>query len=500
MSSRKRTINIPLFWKFTIMISIVVAIFGFINIYLLWTSVYTSFEQEIDKRCRVLAKIVSEKALTPMVYGDNLNLYKIMDEIKQSDPSVSYIFLVNTKNELIAQTYDSHIPDALLNANSLISGDLNIKVINTSNFIHPVIRDIAYPILNGDIGTVRLGIVEEHIEQQISKATKNLLIMIIVFFVFGLTGAFFFSYIITTPIKKISQKAQIIDLNSMDSEDYNIIRRKRFGQVNLQINDEMDVLVTKFSEMLSRLKNSYIELKETQGSLVQAEKLASLGTLSSGVAHEINNPISGIKNCINRIIKNPENIEQNANYIILIKEAVDKIENVVKHLLNFSRKKDIELVETDLNKVIDNAVILTSYKIQSNKVILKALYSKKYYVDGSSNQLEQVFVNLILNGLDSILDRKKTDPELTGEIEIVINRVIDKVYVHVKDNGAGIPDHIRNNIFDPFFTSKEVGKGTGLGLSVSFNLIKEHEGKIQFSSTLGLGTEFVIELPAHLNK
>ncbi len=82
MLPQKRTINIPLFWKFTIMISIVVAIFGFINIYLLWTSVYTSFEQEIDKRCRVLAKIVSEKALTPMVYGDNLNLYKIMDEIK----------------------------------------------------------------------------------------------------------------------------------------------------------------------------------------------------------------------------------------------------------------------------------------------------------------------------------------------------------------------------------------------------------------------------------
>ena len=165
--------------------------------------------------------------------------------------------------------------------------------------------------------------------------------------------------------------------------------------------------------------------------------------------------------------------------------------------MNFSRKQDISLQETNLNQAIDNAIVLTSHKIQSNQIVVKARYKEKYFVDGSANHLEQVFVNLILNSLDAILERKQNEPDLTGEIEFIINEVSDKVYVHVKDNGDGIPEFIRDKIFDPFFTSKEVGKGTGLGLSVSFNLIKEHKGKIQFSSTKGLGTEFVIELPVH---
>lgn len=495
MLNRKKIIRIPLFWKFAIISIFVIFIFGSINIYLLWSSVYTSFEKEIDKRCKVLAKIVSDKALTPMVYDDFVDLYNILDEIKQSDPSISYIFLLNNANELIAQTYDIKLPEGLLYANSLKSGVYNIKVINTRNFKYPVIRDIAYPILNGEVGTVRLGIVEEHIEQQIMAATKNLVIMIIAFLVFGLSGAMFFSYIITSPIKKISQKAQTIDLSYIDSEDYNFGLRKMILPFNLQIDDELDVLMEKFSEMLSRLKNSYIELRETQGALTQTERLAALGTLSSGVAHEINNPISGIKNCLNRIIKNPENIEQNLKYINLIKEATERIENVVQHLLKFSRKQDILLEKTNLNLVIESAISLTGHKLSSSQVQVITDYNNTYFVNGSSNHLEQVFVNLLLNSLDAILEIKEKDPSHLGSIIISINQVSDKIYIHFKDNGTGIPDEIQNKIFDPFFTSKMVGKGTGLGLSVSFNLIKRHAGKINFTSSEGSGTEFVIELP-----
>ena len=497
MGNRKKIIKLPLFWKFAIISIFVIFIFGSINIYLLWSSVYTSFEKEIDKRCKVLAKIVSDKTLTPMVYDDFVGLYSILDEIKQSDPSISYIFLLNNSNKLIAQTYDIKLPQELLSVNSLKSGEYNIKVISTSNFEYPVIRDIAYPILNGEVGTVRLGIVEEHIQQEMMEATKNLVIMIVAFLVFGLAGAMFFSYIITSPIKKISQKAQIIDLNYIDTVDDNIGLRKMVLPMNIQIYDELDVLVEKFSEMLSRLKNSYLELTETQSALTQTERLAALGTLASGVAHEINNPISGIKNCINRIIKNPENTEQNIKYINLIKEANDRIENVVQHLLKFSRKQDILLEKTNLNLIIENAISLTNHKLMSSKVAVLVDYSKAYFVNASSNHLEQVFVNLLLNSLDAILERKEKESNHQGEIGITINHVSDKVYIHFKDNGSGIPDEIRNKIFDPFFTSKMVGKGTGLGLSVSFNLIKRHEGKIEFISKKGIGTEFIIELPSY---
>lgn len=497
---QNKRIRLPLFWKFAIVSTFVVIIFGLINIYLLWTSVYTSFEKEIDKRCKVLAGIVAEKVLTPMVYDNTLSLYNVLNEIKQSDPSIAYIFLLNSQNKLIAQTYDINIPTSLLKVNQLNSEEYNIQVINTDNYKYPIIRDIAFPILKGSVGTVRLGIVEEHIQQELTDATWNMILMIIIFFIFGLGGALFFSYIITSPIKKISRKAQIIDLNKIGlDEDYTKTNRFFKHFFSLQINDELDELETKFSEMLARLKNSYHELKEMQSTLVQTERLASLGTLSAGVAHEINNPISGIKNCTNRMAKDPSNIEQNTKYILLIQEATSRIENVVQHLLNFSRKQDILLQKTKLNTVIENAIKLTDHKLSDRQITVKCQCQKDYFVNASANHLEQIFVNLILNSYDAILDRKEKDLQLKGEIEITINPIADKVYIHFKDNGIGIPKSSQDKIFDPFFTLKKVGKGTGLGLSVSFNLIKEHHGTISFSSTVGDGTEFIIELPCSKN-
>ncbi|MCF6242587.1 MAG: HAMP domain-containing histidine kinase [Bacteroidales bacterium] len=495
---KNKSINIPLFWKFTIISTIVVAIFGSINIYLLWTSVYKSFEQEIDKRCKVLAEIVSKKALSPMVYDDKLMLYNILNDIRQSDSSITYIFLLNNTNKIVAQAYNMKIPFSLINVNSLDSGKYKIKVIKTKHFKSPIIRDIAYPIMKGEVGTVRLGIAEEDIQSEIRTATKNLLIMIIAFFIFGLIGAFLFSYIITTPIMRISQKAQLINLENIETEDI-VIKKCTYSIFrNIQINDEMDILITKFSEMIQRLKNNYKKLKHTQNALIQAEKLASLGTFSAGIAHEINNPISGINNCINRIIKNPDNFEQNTKYIKLIQDATGKIQTVVQHLLDYSRKHDLSLKKIALNLVIKDAIELTKHKLNSNSINLPVKCNDNFFINGSANHLEQVFVNLILNSIDAINEKKDLKAEFNGRINIFAEKVTNKVIISLSDNGTGIPKDIQDKIFDPFFTSKKVGNGTGLGLSVSFNIINELGGNINVKSEINKGTKFIIELPCYM--
>ncbi len=137
------------------------------------------------------------------------------------------------------------------------------------------------------------------------------------------------------------------------------------------------------------------------------------------------------------------------------------------------------------------------HKIKAKEISVNFDFKTTCFVKGSANHLEQVFVNLILNSLDAISERKESEPDLAGEIKITLKYISDKIYVHLKDNGMGIPDELKAKIFNPFFTSKKVGKGTGLGLSVSFNLIKEHKGNISFSSREGFGTEFVIELPSY---
>ncbi len=495
MKQANKIFNIPIFWKFAFVSIIVVVIYGSINIYMLWNSVYYSFEKEIDKRSNILAQIVAEKALEPMVYGNNTSLYSILDEIKNSDPTISYIFILDRSNKIVAQTYDIRIPNSLIHINKLDGNSENIKEIETANFKSKIIRDIAFPILNGDVGVVRLGISEDYIHAKLIKITRELIIMIIAFLIFGLIGALFFSYIITTPISKISKMAQIIDINNLSSEDYEINSKTKTRLLNIEIKDELDDLVTKFSEMVKRLKTNYIDLKNTESALVQAERLASLGTLSAGVAHEINNPISGIQNCVNRILKNPENKEQNIKYIALIKEATDKIENVVQHLLKFSRKQKMTFADTNLNMVIENAISLTSHEIKKNQVLVNFDTRKNWFVNGSSNHLEQVFVNLILNSIDAIVEKKSKTDNFKGEIDISVKNGNEKVEIHFKDNGIGVPLNIQSKVFDPFFTSKEVGKGTGLGLSVSFNLIRKHNGHIYLVSDVLTGTEFIIELP-----
>ena len=492
--SKKNRTTFPLFWKFTLILIITVLIFALANIVLLWTTVYKSFEKEINKRSIVLAKIVAEKAITPLVYEDNLSLYRILDEVKQTDPSIAYIFILNSFDQVVAKTYDVNITNDLIQANSLKKKDLNIEVIRALNYKYKVVRDISFPILNGEVGIVRIGIVEEQIQHDLWQITNYLIIMISIFLIVGVLGALFFSYIITSPIKKISNTAHSLNLNEIEKEDHELLLSKKWFQ--LPFNDELDVLVEKFSDMIGRLKKNHKELKDTQNALIQAEKLASLGTLAAGVAHEINNPISGIKNCVKRIEKYPENTMRNTEYLELIKEASNKIENVVHLLLNFSRKESIAFTVLNIEEVIENAISLTKHKVKYRQVEFVSNV-KNFKILGSLSHLDQVFVTLILNSLDSIEEKKLTKSNFIGKIEISSEILSEVGIIKVKDNGNGIPIAIQKNIFDPFFTSKPVGKGTGLGLSISYNLINEHDGKISFTSKEAVGTEFIIELPLY---
>ncbi|HEB62286.1 MAG TPA: HAMP domain-containing histidine kinase [Bacteroidetes bacterium] len=493
--SMERNINFPLFWKFSSIAVFVVLIFGTINIYLLWSSVYRSFEKEIDKRCIVLSSIIAEKVVSPIVYENIVSIYSELEEAQKSDKSIAYIFILDKFGNIIARTTDIKIPPQLISANSIGLGSYQIKIIEAKNFSKKIIRDIAYPILNGQLGSVRLGIVEEDIRTELNESTKKLLLMILLFLIIGLAGALFFSFLITSPIKAISKKAHNVNLDTITKENLKIERPRYKKILNFYFKDELDLLVSKFNMMLARLKRNVEELKRNRDSFIQTEKLASIGTLTSGIGHEINNPLSGIQNGVNRLIRNPDDIEQNKKYLDLIKEATDKIEIIVQQLLNFSRKQDVLFERINPVTILENSIKLVSYKLNKYNIIVKQSLCCVQYLNASTNHLEQVFLNLFLNSIDAINEKRKMNPDFQGKISIRLECKEGKSIIHINDNGIGIKDEIQNSIFDPFFTTKEVGKGTGLGLYVSYDIIKEHGGKLSFNSTYGTGTEFIIILP-----
>ncbi len=495
-----KSVKIPLFWKFTIAIVFIVAFFGSINVYLIWNNVYQNLDSELEARGIFIAKNIASNSVEPLMYDDYLAIQKSVDDLLKSDENIKYIF-ISRNNRVVAHTFSNGVPVELLNANKLSdSAGYSAVLITSKEQKELIIKDIAVPILDASVGNVRLGISEINIRNKVNQTIYTLLVMVGVFLILGIFGAFVFSYIITNPVKAISNSADRIDLEQLGNNEFSrfSIRNRslfKFGFL-FKAEDEIDLLAEKFNNMLERLEKTYTELKHAETSLIQSEKLASIGTLVSGLAHEINNPVSGIQNCLKRMEKDPSNTEQNAKYIKLMKDAADVIEKVIRELLNFSRKEQLVFQKTDLYDLIEKSLILVGHRLEKERIELNKFYnSPNFYITGSLHHLEQVFVNLLLNSIDAITERRKSDQERTDYIKISIAKINNEVEIIFEDSGIGIKESDLNQIFDPFYTSKETGKGTGLGLSVSYNIIRQHNGSITVESIFKEGTKFKLILP-----
>ncbi len=264
--------------------------------------------------------------------------------------------------------------------------------------------------------------------------------------------------------------------------------------------DEIDLLARKFNDMIERLENTYEELRTTQLSLLQSEKLASIGTLVAGFAHEVNNPIAGLQSCIRRISEDPENIEQIKKYVKLMNDAANRVENIITNLLNFARKEEINFETVDLSSVIENALLLAGYQLEQSRIVIENNVNRRYSVRGSQNHLGQVLLNIMLNSIDAINQKVSLNPDSPRRISFTCSANKSHVILNIEDSGIGIETDKIDKIFDPFFTTKETGKGTGLGLSISYNIIQQHNGELKVHSEYNKGTVFTIILPKDKTK
>lgn len=227
--------------------------------------------------------------------------------------------------------------------------------------------------------------------------------------------------------------------------------------------------------------------------LIQSEKLSAIGELISGIAHELNNPLTGVMG-YSQLLQLRKDLDDRARgNLVKINNLALRCQKIVQNLLSFARKQKPERKLCDINEVLERTVELRSYELQVNNI--EIIWELDYrlprtIVDG--HQLQQVFLNIITNAEQAMLDSH-------GKGKLTIRTRADSqsqtISVEISDDGPGIPEVYLNRIFDPFFTTKEVGKGTGLGLSLSYGIIKEHGGNIYARSKPGEGSTFVIELP-----
>ena len=281
-------------------------------------------------------------------------------------------------------------------------------------------------------------------------------------------------------------------------------------RIEVKSGDEMESLGQAFNEMTRRLRELYTDLarqvNERSRQLVRSEKLASVGFLAAGVAHEINNPIAGIAFCAEALesrlkeltlLANKSSGQQNhpcivdfARYLKLIQEEAFRCKNITTKLLDFSRTTEHKREAVSLPNLVQSVLDVTAHLQNSKgkKIEIKEEQPTKAWIN--AEEIKSVILNLVVNGLDSMDDG--------GILTIIIREKDGQAELAIKDTGIGMNQEVLENIFEPFFTQNRTGKGTGLGLTISHKIIQQHGGEIEASSEgLGRGSVFTIRLPLH---
>jgi PAS domain S-box-containing protein len=330
------------------------------------------------------------------------------------------------------------------------------------------------------------------------------------------------------PIMDDSGKVQNIVIVSRDISE----AQKRNDEIQ-SLNQDLENLSSELINKNKKLENALENLERTQAQMVQSEKMASIGQLAAGVAHEINNPTSFVSSnlksltdyqdemnrliegyrslkealqalpagqlpeAVSALVKQVENIESDIDIEFILedigeligdcREGTERIKKIVEDLKNFAHPGEEKMSETDINAGLESTLNVVNNELKYKATVVKE-FGNLPVVSGFPQQLNQVFMNILVNAGQAI--------EKSGEIRIKTDLVDDMVEVRISDTGCGIPEEHRSRIFDPFFTTKEVGKGTGLGMNIAFSIVKKHKGNIRVESAVGKGTTFIIRLPA----
>lgn len=266
--------------------------------------------------------------------------------------------------------------------------------------------------------------------------------------------------------------------------------------------DELDAIAHGVNVLSGELLYRLRELQAAQSSLIQAGKLAALGEISAGIAHELNNPlmiISGHLELMRTAVQRPPEFAADftelESYVQKMERNLGRMRLIIRHIMEFARESKPVKQPAQLNEVIKKSFVLINEQLRLKNIDVDLDLGSSVIAEADESQLEQVFINLVSNARDAIIE---AHGEAGGRIRVSSKAVSgSQLEIEISDNGIGMTDEIKSKIFNPFFTTKPPGKGTGLGLSISHGIVQDHGGTISCVSERGKGTVFHIHLPRY---
>ena len=421
------------------------------------------------------------------------------------------------------------------------TGELNAEIDKSGTFLSTSYKKLALysPLWHRGriIGGVQMEVPIGDLMMSLLESKRVILITIILdALVLIIFGSFLLSRVLVKPIKDLLRLTQKISDGDFSQK------------IEVTSSNEIGQLIGSFNRMIERLKENqeslenYLEslesankqLKQAQEELIRTEKLASIGRFAAGVAHEVGNPLGAILGYTGILEKEGMNQEEAKDYLKRIEKEIERINRIVRELLDFARPSKFEIKDVEVNKILESTLSLISYQKNFKNVETQLDMDRDLpLIKGDESQLSQVFINIILNAIDAMPDggilkiqttthvvenldadrlqgiyprRRKNDPResdysrmrKTDPLAALFKKFAEGdrlVKIRISDTGTGIKKEDLENIFDPFFTTKAPDRGTGLGLSISLKIVESLGGEIKVESEVGKGTTFEVYFP-----
>jgi len=444
------------------------------------------FEEQKNKGV-LIAKNIAYLNLEPFIFWDKEGVKKSIEA--QIDQNLIYVVFYDRYNKTFVATdfvkdyeeiYRYSRLEGEVNEESYFFETKKLKDKKPEKILR--ILEIEVPIFARGSpkrwGSIKIGISLEEMRAEMQNTRLMMILIGCGGLLIGVAGAVLLARRITGPLKKLVEGTVKIS-----KEDFS-------QMIDITSQDEIGNLAQSFNEMSRQLLLARKRMEAANRKLIQAEKLASIGRISAGIAHEIRNPLTSVKLNIQKLIQSEQLNEVEKEHLSLSQEGISQMEKFVKELLDFTRVPELNLDRFPIEQILEESVKTLADTLELKKVVIEKNFEEglpQILADG--DKLRQVFLNILRNAYEAVEERGRINISLS----LLEEQSGSKIRVEISDNGCGIPEEYRETIFEPYYTTKS--SGIGLGLAIARKIIEQHMGSLKVEENVEKGTSFVILIP-----
>lgn len=471
MAFERRSLDELLVWTGLLLLAMVTLPLA---IYFTW-HMSNAAHYSLAERAGTLGRNVAVESVHPMLVNDRLALHDRLMKALESEAEAFYVVIADPQGQPVAHTFARGYPARLRS----IWDQANRGVARFRSSEGPMM-DVAVPIMDGRLGSVHVGMSRRAAAQTTRRTLAVMSVALALALATLLGGSRFVAAKVCRPLHRLEAEVALLPERSDG------LRAQEIGGTR-----EVRSLAAKFSDMIERQRGLEREREQTIERMVHTERLAALGTLTAGLAHEINNPLDGMLECVRFLSADPHRSERSKKFYPMMEEGLNRISRVMSGMLTFARTgREVRLAPYPMRDLLSSALVLVEPKLQQMNVKLAWKKPGGCVCLCDRDAASQAILNIVLNAAEAAAESEVPTVRLDAFC------APEDVYLMIEDSGLGVPDDLRERIFDPFVTSKPRDRGTGLGLAVSRQLIRAVGGDIilcEERSELG-GAKFAVRL------